>query len=268
LQQVFWNLLSNAVKFTPNGGRVQVRLQGVDSHAELIVTDTGKGIDAKLLPFVFDRFRQGDSSTTREHGGLGLGLAIVRHLVELHGGVVKAHSEGLGKGAEFIVHLPVLTADRFSELRDERRVHSSGGGIAVGPMPSLAGLRILVVDDEADAREIASAILGEAGAVVATAASVSQAIDLLDRWEPDVLVADIGMPGEDGYDLISRVRARFSDKRGQIPAIALTAFARPQDRLKILSAGYQMHVPKPVEPVELATVVASLANLTNRLGRL
>jgi CheY-like chemotaxis protein len=268
LQQVFWNLLSNAVKFTPNGGRVQIRLQGVDSHAELIVTDTGKGIDAKLLPFVFDRFRQGDSSTTREHGGLGLGLAIVRHLVELHGGVVKAHSEGLGKGAEFIVHLPVLTADRFSELRDERRVHSSGGGIAVGPMPSLAGLRILVVDDEADAREIASAILGEAGAVVATAASVSQAIDLLDRWEPDVLVADIGMPGEDGYDLISRVRARFSDKRGQIPAIALTAFARPQDRLKILSAGYQMHVPKPVEPVELATVVASLANLTNRLGRL
>lgn len=265
LQQVFWNLLSNAVKFTPNGGRVQVRLQGVDSHAELIVTDTGKGIDAKLLPFVFDRFRQGDSSTTREHGGLGLGLAIVRHLVELHGGVVKAHSEGLGKGAEFIIHLPISTPDRSAELADERRVHPSAGGIAAGPMPSLAGLRILVVDDEADAREIVSAILGEAGADVATAASVSQAIDLIDRWEPDVLVADIGMPGEDGYALINKVRARFSDKRGQIPAIALTALARTQDRLKLLSAGYQMHVPKPVEPIELATVVASV---TNRLWRL
>jgi CheY-like chemotaxis protein len=169
------------------------------------------------------------------------------------------------KGAEFIIHLPISTPGRSVELADERRVDPSAGGIAAGPMPSLAGLRILVVDDEADAREIVSAILGGAGAEVATAASVSQAIDLLDRWEPDVLVADIGMPGEDGYDLISKMRARFSAKRGQIPAIALTALARTQDRLKVLSAGYQMHVPKPVEPIELATVIASL---TNRLWRL
>ena len=258
LQQVFWNLLTNAVKFTPRGGRVQIRSQRIDSHVEIIVTDTGKGIDRELLPLIFDRFRQGDSGTTREHGGLGLGLAIVRHLIELHGGVVKAQSEGPGKGAEFIIQLPILIA-RSAVPDEEARVHPSAGGIAAGTMPSLAGLRVLVVDDEADAREIVSAILGQAGAEVATAASVPQAIDLIDQWMPDVLISDIGMPKEDGYDLIRKVRARSSDKRGQIPAIALTAYARTQDRLKVLSAGYQMHVPKPIEPIELATVVASLA---------
>jgi PAS domain S-box-containing protein len=258
LQQIFWNLLSNAVKFTPKGGRIQVRLQRINSHVEVAVSDTGRGVDPKLLPFIFERFRQGDSSTTREHGGLGLGLAIVRHLVELHGGVVKAHSEGPGKGAEFIIQLPISIVAQSAELEDGARVHPSAGGIAAGAMPSLAGLRVLVVDDEADAREIVSTILGQAGAEVATAASVPQAIYLIDQWIPDVLISDIGMPNEDGYDLIRKVRARSSDKRGQIPAIALTALARTQDRLKVLSAGYQMHVPKPIEPIELVTVVASI----------
>ncbi len=259
LQQVFWNLLSNAAKFTPRGGRVQIRLQRIDSHIEVIVSDTGKGIDSKLLPVIFDRFRQGDSSTTREYGGLGLGLAIVRHLVELHGGVVYAHSDGEGKGAEFTVQLPLSIAARAAQLDEERRVHPSVSESIPGAMPSLAGLRVLLVDDELDAREILSAILREAGAEVAAAAGAQQGIDMIAKWRPDILISDIGMPGEDGYDLIRKVRALSPDQGGQTPAIALTALARTQDRLKVLSAGYQMHVPKPVEPVELATVVASLA---------
>jgi PAS domain S-box-containing protein len=255
LQQIFWNLLSNAVKFTQNGGRVHVRLQRMDSHVEIVVTDTGRGIDAKLLPFVFERFRQGDSSTTREYGGLGLGLAIVRHLVELHGGVVSAHSEGAGRGAEFTIQLPILARSRESA---ETQVHRRVGGNLSGTVPSLAGLRILVVDDEPDAREIVAAILGEAGAEIATASGSRQAIDLIERWKPDLLISDIGMPDESGYDLIRKMRAFSAGRGGQIPAIALTAYAHMQDRLKILSAGFQMHEPKPIEPIELATVVASL----------
>ena len=257
LQQVFWNLLSNAVKFTPRGGQIQIRLQRINSHVEFIVTDTGKGIEPRFLPLVFDRFRQGDSSTTREHGGLGLGLAIVRHLVELHGGVVSAHSEGEGKGAEFVVQLPISIAVR-PEAEDEARVHPGVGGKTPYAMPSLAGLRILIVDDEQDARDIVSAILAEAGAEVAAAASARQGLDLIDQWKPDVLISDIGMPGEDGYDLIRKLRSRSADQRGQIPAVALTAFARTQDRLKILSSGYQMHLGKPIEPIELVTIVASV----------
>jgi PAS domain S-box-containing protein len=257
LQQVFWNLLSNAIKFTPSGGRVQIRSQRINSHVEILVADTGKGIDANLLPLIFERFRQGESGTTREYGGLGLGLAIVRHLVELHGGTVKARSEGPNKGAEFIVELPMLIASEPAEP-EGTRVHPRAGGIAGGAMHSLSGLRVLVVDDEADAREVVSTILSQAGAEVAAAASVAQAIDLIDQWHPDVLISDIGMPGEDGYDLIRKVRARSADQRGQIPAVALTAFARTQDRLKVLSAGYQMHVPKPIEPIELVTVIASI----------
>jgi PAS domain S-box-containing protein len=258
MQQIFWNLLSNAVKFTPKGGRIQVRLQRINSHVEVVVSDTGRGIDPKLLPFVFERFRQGDSSTTREHGGLGLGLAIVRHLVELHGGVVNAYSDGAGKGAEFIVQLPTLVSARTSQPGEER-VHPSAGGNLSGGVPALTGVRVLVVDDERDAREIISVILGEAGAEMATASSTREALDLVERWKPDVLISDIGMPGESGYDLIRKVRALPADKGGQTPAIALTAYARVEDRLKILSAGFQMHVPKPIEPIELATVVASLA---------
>lgn len=258
MQQIFWNLLSNAVKFTPKGGRIQVRLQRINSHVEVVVSDTGRGVDPKLLPFIFERFRQGDSSTTREHGGLGLGLAIVRHLVELHGGVVNAYSDGVGKGAEFIVQLPTLVSARTSQPGEER-VHPSAGGNLHGGVPALAGVRVLVVDDERDAREIVSVILGEAGAEIATASSTREALDTVERWKPDVLISDIGMPGESGYDLIRKVRALPAGKGGQTPAIALTAYARVEDRLKILSAGFQMHVPKPIEPIELATVVASLA---------
>lgn len=258
MQQVFWNLLSNAVKFTPKSGRIQVRLQRADSHVEVAVSDTGRGIDPKLLPHIFERFRQGDSSTTREHGGLGLGLAIVRHLVELHGGVVHAYSDGAGKGAEFIIQLPTMVSARTAEPGEEP-VHPSAGGTLSGSIPALAGLRLLVVDDERDAREIISVILGEAGAEIATASSSREALDLLGRWKPDMLISDIGMPSESGYDLIRMVRALPADKGGQTPAIAITAYARTQDRLQILSAGFQMHVPKPIEPIELATVVASLA---------
>jgi CheY-like chemotaxis protein len=254
LQQVFWNLLSNAVKFTPNRGQIQVRLQRVNSHVEFVVSDTGKGIAPQFLPMVFDRFRQGDSSTTREHGGLGLGLAIVRHLVELHGGIVSARSAGEGKGAEFIVELPMSIA----VPQDEARAHPSLGGTESHAMPSLAGLRILIVDDEPDAREVISELLHDAGAEVAAAESARIAFDLIDQWKPDVLISDIGMPGEDGYDLIRKVRARPPEDRGQIPAIALTAFARTQDRLRALSAGYQMHVGKPIDPAELITIVASV----------
>jgi len=260
LQQVFWNLLSNAIKFTPNGGRVQIRTQRINSHIEVVVADTGKGIDGSLLPVIFDRFRQGEStSTNREHGGLGLGLSIVRHLVELHGGLVRARSEGIDQGAEFSVELPVSIAAEPTRFGDETRVHPHAGGIARGAIPSLSGLRVLVVDDEVDAREMLSTILGQAGAEVAMASSASQAIDLIDRWKPDVLISDIGMPGEDGYELIRKVRARSADRGGQIPAVALTAFARTQDRLRVLLSGFQMHVPKPIEPIELVTVVASIA---------
>ena len=258
MQQIFWNLLSNAVKFTPKDGRIQVRLQRINSHVEVVVSDTAGASIRKLLPFIFERFRQGDSSTTREHGGLGLGLAIVRHLVELHGGVVNAYSDGAGKGAEFIVQLPTLVSARTSQPGEER-VHPSAGGNLSGGVPALAGVRVLVVDDERDAREIISVILGEAGAEMATASSTREALDLVERWKPDVLISDIGMPGESGYDLIRKVRALPAGKGGQTPAIALTAYARVEDRLKILSAGFQMHVPKPIEPIELATVVASLA---------
>ena len=182
MQQIFWNLLSNAVKFTPKGGRIQVRLQRINSHVEVVVSDTGRGVDPKLLPFIFERFRQGDSSTTREHGGLGLGLAIVRHLVELHGGVVNAYSDGAGKGAEFIVQLPTLVSARTSQPGEER-VHPSAGGNLSGGVPALAGVRVLVVDDERDAREIISVILGEAGAEMATASSTREALDLVEQLE-------------------------------------------------------------------------------------
>ena len=258
LQQVFWNLLSNAVKFTPSGGHVRIRVQQVDSHVETTVSDNGKGIDRNLLPLIFERFRQGDSTTAREHGGLGLGLAIVRHLVELHGGVVSARSPGEGKGAEFVVELPIALAP--AGLGDESRVHHGAGASGAFPMPSLGGLRILVVDDDADAREVISAVLVQAGADVATASSAPQAIDLVESWGPNVLISDIGMPNQDGYDLIRKLRARSTDRASHIPAIALTAFARSQDRLKALSAGYQMHVAKPIEPLELVTVVASLTH--------
>ncbi len=258
LQQVMSNLLSNSVKFTPRGGRVQVQLQRVNSQIEIVVSDTGQGIEPDVLPFIFERFRQGESGSTREHGGLGLGLTIARHLTELHGGIITARSEGRGKGAQFTVELPIQAAVQPLEASAEERSHPTARQTLKGDTPSLAGLRILVVDDEADAREVLSLVLSGAGAEVAAVESARHAMDLIGRWKPDLLVSDIGMPHEDGFTLIRTVRALPAEQGGGIPAIALTAFARTQDRLRILSAGYQMHVPKPVEPLELLTVIASL----------
>jgi PAS domain S-box-containing protein len=259
LQQVVWNLLSNAIKFTPRGGRVQVRLERVDSHIEIAVSDTGHGIDPGFLPHVFDRFRQADGTTTRHHGGLGLGLAIVRHLVELHGGTVKAESPGESQGATFTVLLPV--APVYAPGVDEARVHPAARDTlpAFECRDRLDGLRVLVVDDEQDTREMLKAGLGQCGAEVTAAGSAAEAISEVRLSPPDVLISDIGMPEEDGYELMRQVRALPAGQGGKVPAIALTAYARTEDRLQALRAGYQMHVTKPVELAELAAVVASLA---------
>jgi PAS domain S-box-containing protein len=259
LQQVVWNLLSNAIKFTPRGERVQVRLERVNSHVEIVVSDTGAGIAPDFLPHVFDRFRQADGTTTRHHGGLGLGLAIVRHLVELHGGTVKAESGGEGQGATFTVLLPV--APVYSPEASEARIHPAAREtLPMFECPDrLDGLRVLVVDDEADTREMLKAGLGQCGAGVTTAGSAAEALSEIRKSPPDVLISDIGMPDEDGYALIQQVRALAAEQGGHVPAIALTAYARTEDRLHALRAGYQMHVTKPVELSELAAVVASLA---------
>lgn len=255
MQQVVWNLLSNALKFTPKGGRVQVALSRVDSRLELRVVDTGRGISASFLPHVFDRFRQSESGTTRASGGLGLGLAIVRHLVELHGGTVRAESNGEDQGATFVVSLPVAV---FTERRS--RVSMSGATCEPAALtPSventLAGLSVLVVDDDADTRELVAEVLGQCGAEVRTAGSASDGWTLLTPWTPDVIVSDVGMPEEDGYRFIERVRAAGN----RVPAVALTAYARSSDKLRALAAGFQAHLPKPAEPAELIAIVASLA---------
>jgi PAS domain S-box-containing protein len=267
LQQVFWNLLSNAVKFTPKGGRVQVRLERVDSHVEVSVTDTGEGIGPEFLPHVFDRFRQADASTTRRHGGLGLGLAIVKQLAELHGGSVRATSAGPGFGTSFTVTLPptVVDPEPAGDPDGGGRRHPRAGGSPPGLgdlCASIAGVRVLVVDDEPDARALVRRVLEDCGAVVATAGSVAEALDRLRADRPDVLVSDIGMPGADGYTLIRQVRALGPAAGGDVPALALTAYARAEDRMKAVLAGFQMHVPKPVEPAELVTMIASLAGRT------
>jgi PAS domain S-box-containing protein len=258
LRQVFWNLISNAVKFTPNAGRIQVVSERIDSHIEVSVSDTGAGIDPKFLPYVFDRFRQGDAGTNRNSTGLGLGLSIVRHLVELHGGSVRAESPGIGLGSCFTVLLPTLIAPT---RQDDGRHPSAETFTAAeaGTAPSLKDLRILLIDDEAGAREVASAILTQAEAEVKSAASALEALATLNEWLPDVLVVDIGMPDIDGYEFIRRLRARSPENGGTRPAAALTAYARTQDRMRVLSEGFQMHVPKPIQPAELVTVVASLA---------
>jgi signal transduction histidine kinase/CheY-like chemotaxis protein len=262
LQQVVWNLLSNAVKFAPNGGRVEVKLERADSRVEIVVTDNGQGIKPEFLPYVFERFRQEDGGTSRHRGGLGLGLAIVRNIVELHGGTVHAASEGLGKGATFTVALPIAVARPVApeELRDK----AEGGRLAPENPSALAGVRALFVDDEADARELISMMLAQGGVDVRTACSAPEALAVCDEWRPDVLISDIGMPGEDGYTLMKKLRARESERGGHIPAIALTAYGRQEDRLRALSVGYEYHISKPVEPAELLTVVASLANRKER----
>jgi PAS domain S-box-containing protein len=258
LQQIVWNLLSNAIKFTPRGGRVQIRLERIASHVEIAVSDTGQGISAEFLPFVFDRFRQADSTTTRKHGGLGLGLAIVRHLVELHGGTAQAESAGEGQGSTFTVVLPLMSVDQ--KIETEERVHPVDGDslLAFDCHEKLNGLKILAVDDEADTCELLKAALEQCGAEVATARSAQEALEQLEGFLPDVLISDIGMPHEDGYELIRRVRQIPAESGGAVPAVALTAYARAEDRLRVLREGYQMHLPKPVELAELVAVVASL----------
>ena len=257
LQQVVWNLLSNAIKFTPKGGRVQVRLERVNSHVEIVVSDTGVGINSDFLPYIFERFKQADSTHTRSHGGLGLGLAIVRHLVELHGGNVQAQSPGEGQGSTFIVQLPLTVVLNTNE---SERIHPTvGGEVSFDYAPTLSGLSILVVDDEIDARELLSTVLQECGAVVSAVASVADAIAAIEQFQPDILVSDIGMPGEDGYSLIRRIRAMEAQNGGRIPAVALTAYARVEDRTRALAAGFQMHIAKPVNPTELVAVIANLA---------
>jgi signal transduction histidine kinase/ActR/RegA family two-component response regulator len=254
LQQVVWNLLSNAVKFTPKGGRVQIQLQRVSSHVELLVSDTGQGIQPDLLPYVFDRLRQGDSSSTRAHGGLGLGLALVRHLVELHGGIVFAESPGEGRGATFVVKLPIMIASP-PELTAERTPPMLQRASA----QSLAGLRILVVDDDPTAVDLNREILSQVGAEVRGCTSGAEALQLLQQWRPAVLVSDIEMPGLDGYTLLRQIRALAPDQGGKTPAVALSAYDRPEDRVRSLRAGFNFHVSKPVEPNELTAIVASLA---------
>ncbi len=258
LQQVVWNLLSNAVKFTPKRGRIQVHLQRVSSHVEIVVSDTGEGISADLLPVIFDRFRQGDSSSTREHAGLGLGLSLVKYLVELHGGSATAQSDGKGKGATFTVKLP-LTIVQPPPGSAERRHPTADQGLTTTGGARLDGLRVLVVDDDADALELISTILGAAGAAVTTCLSASEAVEILRQWAPHVMISDLEMPGEDGYSLIRKVRALDRASGGGIPAVALTAYGRMDDRLRTMSAGFNMHVPKPVQPAELTVIVANLA---------
>jgi signal transduction histidine kinase/ActR/RegA family two-component response regulator len=264
LQQVIWNLLSNAIKFTPKGGRVQVRLERVNSHVEIVVSDSGKGIGAEFLPYVFERFRQADSTSTRKHGGMGLGLSIVRQLVELHGGTVGVESAGAGQGATFIVQLPLMVMHRQpSPAADARRHPTAGGnGLSYDCPPSLKGLRVLVVDDEPDTRRLLRTVLEQCGSEVTTAGSAAEAIAAFIQSKPDILISDIGMPEEDGYELIGKLRAAEAGHSVRIPAIALTAYARVEDRIRALNAGFQVHVPKPIEPVELLAVVASLTGRT------
>ena len=257
LQQVVWNLLMNAVKFTPRGGRVQVHLQRVNSHIEIVVSDTGQGIAREMLPVIFDRFLQADSSSTRAHTGLGLGLALVRHLVELHGGAVTAQSAGEGKGATFTVKLPLTLATL--EEAPEGRVHPTARTPVTREVASvLENVRVLVVDDDRDALTLASSILTTARAEVRVCDSARVAFTMFQDWRPDVVIADIEMPGEDGLSLIRKIRALETTPGARVPAVALTAYGRAEDRMRTLSAGFSMHVPKPVDPAELVTVVATL----------
>ena len=253
LQQIVWNLLSNAVKFTPEGGRIEVYLEAIDSHAKLTVKDSGQGISPEFLPQVFDRFRQADSSTTRGHGGLGLGLAIVRHLVELHGGSVAVESKGIDQGTTFSVTFPLLAAKFESAVMAQEL--KDGGDFS----SALNGLRVLVVGDEADARLIISTLIARTGAEVKACQSAREALEVLEQWHPDVLMSDIAMPGEDGYSLINKVRALPAERGGHVPAAAFTAYAREEDRKRALAAGYQIHLAKPVSSGQLVETIAHLA---------
>lgn len=259
LQQVVWNLLSNAIKFTPSGGRIEVKVERAGHNLKIRISDSGQGIRSDFLPFIFERFRQADGTTTRQHGGLGLGLAIVRHLLELHGGTIEAESGGEGKGATFIVKLPLAPApqriwessapvNRQLRIKTERHFSS---------LPALDDVQVLLVDDDPDTLQILSVMLVESKANVQTATSVSEALEVLEWYQPDVVVSDLAMPGEDGYSLVARIRA--AEKGDPIPIVALTSYVRVEDRAQALSAGFNMFVPKPVQLNELITVIANLA---------
>ena len=260
LQQIIWNLLSNSVKFTDKGGVIKIGIGRNESTTEIVVSDNGQGISEEFLPFVFDRFQQADSSITRKHGGLGLGLAISRHLVELHGGTIAVSSPGAGLGATFKVRLPVAAVGvRDSSLKSTTEKRESLSTIAAGAkIPNLSQFKVLAIDDAADARQLIRAVLEQFGADVLTASSVKEGLELLATWKPDVIVCDIGMPEEDGYTFISEVRRLSADQGGTIPAIALTGYVRVEDRMRALAAGYQMFVPKPVEATELASLIQAV----------
>lgn len=262
LQQVVWNLLTNAIKFTPKDGKVQVLLERVNSHIEISVADTGIGIKPEFLSYVFERFRQADSTSTRKYGGLGLGLSIVKHLVELHGGSVYAKSDGEGRGATFSVHLPVTVVHRKTDIGD--RLHPRAARLAALDMNhiNLSGLKILVVDDEPDARALIKRVLADCEAEILTAGNATEALELIENERPQLLISDIGMPDVDGYELLKRIRALGQARGGRIPAIALTAFARSEDRTRALRAGFLIHLSKPVEPHELVATVATVAGRT------
>ena len=266
LQQVLWNVLTNAVKFTPKGGRVQILMRRSNSSVEISVSDTGEGITPEFLPFVFGRFQQSDKTRARRHGGLGLGMAITRHIIELHGGTIRADSAGEGKGATFTVHLPVMIAQRKNSSEPNRNGESPLPGTGEFPATDsrrLDGFQILIVDDEADARELISFILTQHGASVIAASNVPEALEKFRLYEPDLIISDLEMPDEDGFSLIEKINVLNKTQKRKIPAIALTGHAHQSERLKALSAGYQMHLAKPVEPAELLAIVVNFANWNN-----
>ena len=261
LQQVVWNLLANAIKFTPANGHIDVKVERAGRFARLCVSDSGQGISPEFLPFIFDRFRQADGTSTRQHGGLGLGLSIVRQLVELHGGTIKAASEGAGKGATFIIKLPLAPPNKGSSRREgvSMLAASQVEDVSVSVVPPLDGVRVLLVDDDPDTLQILSVMLEEAKATVQTAASVREAFEVLEWYKPHVLVSDLAMPDEDGYSLIGKLRQAEKANGSQLPAVALTSYVRVEDRAQALSAGFNLFVPKPVQPEELITAIANLA---------
>jgi CheY-like chemotaxis protein len=267
LKQVIVNLLTNAIKFTPDGGRVDVSVARVGAEMEVKAADTGTGISAEFLPHVFERFSQADAGTTRRHGGLGLGLAIVRQLVELQGGSVQATSEGEGRGATFTVRLPIKTADRpagrwwWPRYRERRSPSITPAPTAV---QRLDGMRVLVVDDNVDGRSLTALLLTKAGASVEDVASAHEALQIVERSRPDVLVTDISLPDEDGYSLLRRIREHEATQGGCLPVIALTGYAHPADRVQVLAAGFEGHVAKPVKPTELIETIAALTLVRNR----
>src|SRR5581483_5617045 len=261
LQQVIGNLVSNAIKFTPDGGQIEVRLERVNSQAQITVSDTGKGISADFLPYVFDHFRQADSSITRRQGGLGLGLAIVRHIVALHGGTVHAESSGNGQGSAFTVRLPLAAAGKVKIFATNGWQLPSINLERATPfyrLPELSGLQVMTIDDDPDTLGMLRAVLEQGGAKVRTCLSAAAALEALTDWWPDVLISDIVMPDKDGYALIGKVRTLEQERGTRIPAMALTAYNRVEDRTRVLAAGYDIFLPKPVEPAEL---LATLANL-------